>query len=129
MSSILRAPRPIGANALVSNPDQFTPVRRTSRPPASTSRAPSARSGPEPNGRGVGVGAGVDVGSGLGVGRGGVTVGGGAGAGVHVGGRAQSAANILATSAMIRRRKRTLRAAAAPPCVARTGGRRERVGP
>src|SRR6267143_3559979 len=103
MSSTLRAPRPSGANALVSIPDQFTPVRRTSRPPASTSLAPSARSGPDPIGSGVGVGAGVAVGAGVGVAGTGVEVDGvvgvGVGVGVVAGGTAQPAVNSIAAAA------------------------------
>src|SRR5882757_9175456 len=95
MSSTLRALRPSGANAFVSNPDQFTPVRRTSRPPASTSLAPSARSGPDPIGSGVGVGAGA-----------GVEVDGVVGGGVGVGRTAQPPANSIAAAAAIRRGSR-----------------------
>src|SRR5258705_7688318 len=46
MLSMFRDHRPWGANVAVSNPNQFTPVRMTSRPFASTIFEPSARSGP-----------------------------------------------------------------------------------
>src|SRR6185436_8661303 len=54
-------------NALVSRPDQFTPVNRTGLPPASTIDPPTAHNGPVPTGTGVGVGAGVEVGRGVAV--------------------------------------------------------------
>src|SRR5262252_3031067 len=45
MSCQLRAQSPWGANALVSKPNQATPVNRTSRPLASTILAPAVRRG------------------------------------------------------------------------------------
>src|ERR1700737_3403200 len=59
----LRAHSPCGAKTLVSRPNQFTPVRRTSWPAASTRIPPLARIKPWPE-VGVGVGAGVGVGTG-----------------------------------------------------------------
>src|SRR3981081_4389568 len=59
----LRAHSPCGAKTLVSRPNQFTPVRRTSWPAASTRIPPLARIKPWPD-VGVGVGAGVGVGTG-----------------------------------------------------------------
>jgi hypothetical protein len=62
-------------------PDQFTPVRRTSRPAASSSCDPRALNGPEPTGSGVGegLGTGVWVGVGVALGGSGVAVAGGGG--------------------------------------------------
>src|SRR5262245_61502609 len=139
MSSILRVRRPMGAKPFVSMPDQLTPVTRTSRPAASTSLPPSARSGPAPGGSGVGGGAGVDVGSGVGGGGGtGVEVGGGAvGDGVGVVGRAQPPARITAaatTNSAGQDRARYVRSTVdhdprVGPALARTVPHQRRTGP
>src|SRR5438874_5151240 len=116
-------------------PDQFTPVRRTGLPPASTSEPPSACSGPVPNGNGVGVGNGVEVEVGVGVGVGATLVGVACSVGVATGAGGCPHAHTIASAVALKtvlkftaqrgaiRLTRTPHAAVGPAFCAQTAGR------